>query len=490
MKKLSILLMLVALGFSGARAQVPASGSTQASTQGSAEMAWGHFTINGTWNKATTRAMKLYNVSNGVIHEIASTTLSEGNRFSFQYVPESPDSAGGEFYVVATSQPGRADCHTFWLKASDELNVVFNADNTYTLTGDNSRENKEMARWHQFMAPIEDKAIYFQGKQSTWVDFFPLLNEKVAAAAKWKPKETRNPRFDEAFGYYREFDMAYDALNFMATPRSAYPKSEDLPAYYRDVVTLPRLTASEKLMDFPFGMDLISRYGVVMFTYLPEVKAGMMGQEKSFVPMQMLPHIANDVIRGEETIFLARSLKTHVALKDYESKYSQYLVTQSQKERFQAILDRVAANNSGQQPAIDFKFADRDGKEIALSDLKGKVVYIDVWATWCGPCRREFPFMKTLEAEYHGNDGIVFMGVSVDASRDKQKWMDFLTKEQLPGLQIFAGDAANDAIMRPYRIGGIPRFILVGRDGNLISADAPRPSSNEIRTVLNSAIGK
>ena len=98
--------------------------------------------------------------------------------------------------------------------------------------------------------------------------------------------------------------------------------------------------------------------------------------------------------------------------------------------------------------------------------------------------------MKELEAEYHGNDNMVFMGISVDTTEDKQKWLTFLEKEQLPGLQVFAGDAANNALMRPYKITSIPRFILVGKDGNLIFADAPRPSSDEIRTVLNSALSK
>ncbi|KAA6310638.1 hypothetical protein EZS27_038088, partial [termite gut metagenome] len=90
--------------------------------------------------------------------------------------------------------------------------------------------------------------------------------------------------------------------------------------------------------------------------------------------------------------------------------------------------------------------------------------------------------------EYSSNSDLIFLSVSVDASKDKQKWADFVRKEELKGIQLFAGDAANSALMKPYNVTGIPRFILIGKDGNLISKDAPRPSSNEIKTVLDAAL--
>jgi thiol-disulfide isomerase/thioredoxin len=463
MRKLLFSFLLVSLSMGSALAQAPS-------------------VISGTWNKRTPRTVKLFKVENGALKEVASTTLSDDNKFFFAF---SPEKAG--FHVVGLNA-GKQHGYPFYFKPGDQLNVVMNEDNTYTLVGENTPENKEMARWHDFIFPLEDKAVYFAGKNSTYVDFFPLLSEKLKGAAAWKQNYNANEAFNEAFKNFRTFDMEFDAFHFLCTPRSSHPKPADLPDYYRHV-TLPEMTATENLLDYPYGMDLISRYVMAQGAFLPESREKMLGGEKSFMPVMMLPHIANEKIRGEQTLALAQGLKSYEALVEYEGKYGQYLVTPAQKERFKALIAQVAENNPGQQ-AIDFKFADKDGKEIALSDLKGKVVYIDVWATWCGPCRKEFPFMKELEAEYHGNNNIVFMGVSVDETRDKQKWLDFLTAEQLPGLQVFAGDAANNAIMKPYKIGSIPRFILVGKDGNLIFADAPRPSSDEIRAVLNSALSK
>lgn len=112
---------------------------------------------------------------------------------------------------------------------------------------------------------------------------------------------------------------------------------------------------------------------------------------------------------------------------------------------------------------INLTFPNAEGNDISLSDFRGKVVYIDIWATWCGPCKKEMPAMKALEAEYKDNKDIVFMGISVDASKNIQKWKDFVIKEQLPGVQLFAGDMAGPALSKPYKITGIPRFMLVGK---------------------------
>jgi thiol-disulfide isomerase/thioredoxin len=463
MKKLLVSLLLIAFT-GGAWAQAPS-------------------VISGTWNKRTPRTIKLFGVEDGTPKEIAATNLGEDNKFYFAFSPEKEG-----FYVIALDPRVSSNSYTFYFKPGDQLNVVMNEDNSYALVGENTPENKEMARWHQFLFPVEDKAVYFKGKQSTYVDFFPLLNEKTEAAKRWKQDYRKNKTFNEAFSYYRRFDLAFMALFYLGSPRAAHPKPADLPEYYRQL-SLPELTATDRLLDYPHGMDLIDRYSMAMFVYMPDVRKQIMGEANSFNPTMMLAQVTNEKIRGEQTLAVARNLVSFEAFDEFERTYGGNLVTDSQKARFKAMVAAVAENNPGQK-AIDFRFADRTGTEIALSDFKGKVVYVDVWATWCGPCRAEFPHMKKLEAEYHGNDQIVFLGVSIDASRDKQKWLDFLDKEQLPGIQLFAGDKGNSEISAAYDIKSIPRFILVGKDGNLIYADAMRPSSNEIRTVLNNALGK
>ena len=137
------------------------------------------------------------------------------------------------------------------------------------------------------------------------------------------------------------------------------------------------------------------------------------------------------------------------------------------------------------QPAPDFTYQSIDGKEVSLSDFLGYYVYIDVWATWCGPCKAEIPALKQLEKEFHGKN-IVFMSVSVDES--KEKWAQMVKKENLSGVQLWSGNGWKTNITSDYMIKGIPRFILVDREGKIFNVKAPRPSEN-IKEILNSLEG-
>jgi thiol-disulfide isomerase/thioredoxin len=130
------------------------------------------------------------------------------------------------------------------------------------------------------------------------------------------------------------------------------------------------------------------------------------------------------------------------------------------------------------EAAIDFTYPDMDSNMISLSDFKGSYVYVDVWATWCGPCKYEIPFLLQLEKDYH-DANIIFMSVSVDVENAKQKWIDMINDKNMGGIQLFANGWSQ--ICKDYAINSIPRFMLFDREGNIMSVDAPRPSSDEIR---------
>ena len=134
-----------------------------------------------------------------------------------------------------------------------------------------------------------------------------------------------------------------------------------------------------------------------------------------------------------------------------------------------------------------FAYENTDGKIIKLEDFKGKYVYVDVWATWCGPCRAEIPHLKKTEEAFHGKN-IEFVSISVDVMKDKEKWKKFVAEKQLGGVQVFADKDWRSDFVTGYKIQGIPRFILIGPDGKIVNADAPRPSSPELTNLLNTTV--
>lgn len=147
-------------------------------------------------------------------------------------------------------------------------------------------------------------------------------------------------------------------------------------------------------------------------------------------------------------------------------------------DQMKAVVDPWIDLKSG-KTAPDFAGYTRDGEKIDISSLRGKNVYVDVWATWCGPCIREIPALKEVEKSHH-DDNIAFVSISIDEQKDADKWKKFVEDKSLSGTQIMADKDWSSDVVKEYNIKGIPRFILIDDKGNIVKADAPRPSDPKL----------
>lgn len=141
-------------------------------------------------------------------------------------------------------------------------------------------------------------------------------------------------------------------------------------------------------------------------------------------------------------------------------------------EVFLARLERRAKLMQG-RPAIDLDIMTPDGKKGKLSDYKGRVMYVDFWATWCGPCMGEMPYFNELSSKY---PNVRFVGVSID--ENEKAWKSSISGGEHGNVtEVVCRDSRTKT---GWDITGIPRFLLIDENFNIISSEAPRPSQKEV----------
>lgn len=128
----------------------------------------------------------------------------------------------------------------------------------------------------------------------------------------------------------------------------------------------------------------------------------------------------------------------------------------------------------------DFAFTNADDEEVHLSDLRGSLVYVDIWATWCGPCIAEHPHWDALKEDFK-DAPVTFLTVSIDNT--PEPWKKMIAAKGMEGHQWYASGAWQSDFAQHFRVTGIPRFILIDEEGKILDPSAKRPSG-DIATTL------
>jgi thiol-disulfide isomerase/thioredoxin len=406
-------------------------------------------------------------VKNGepVLH--SKVKVAPDGTFGFIFQPD----AAGLFTVGERGQAAR-----LYLSPGRSIRLTLE-DGGFSVNPED-KENTLLAAWSKKIWELK-KCNQMQGL-FTYKEIFPKFPdyEKAVTEMLASPK-SGNAEFDALFAKLVPAEFEYELYHFLFMPRTMHPKAEDYPELYQKLSAAPHFT-DDSVLRYDFGMAYV--YAYIMFRHTTDPDKTKKGADvMAERGVQLIP---NPMVRGW---YLVKNALTKSKAYDdpYIAKLEKYrpqLVTDEQRKVVSDFILTINKTAAG-EPFLPFEGSTPDGKQVTLADFKDKVVVIDVWATWCGPCKKEIPHLKQLEEAMKGQD-VVFLSYSVDETNDLEKWKKMVRDETLGGVQLIGPTGFKSPICENYKITSIPRFIVIDKKGNIVSLDAPRPSSPELKALL------
>lgn len=439
--------------------------------------------IQGTIDGADSEVITLYTVPVlGQSEEIASDTLDTDGEFRFEVEMDQP-----ALYQVAMNRRGL----DVFLHPGDELSLTASAEDltgTWLFEGtgskvanyiaDKAREDKA------YKAGLEESNLYKLEEKEFTEALFGMQDMQTELLNKRFPNEFPSPEF-EAYATYSIIGAWASQMNNYPDYHGYYTGKEDF-----EVSSEFEVARSKVALDSDEGL-IAPAYRSFAFRYASEKLNEMVTEdttlqedwEVAYAKQYYELEKDKQVSDGVRDYLLASNVNdfiTYFGTENVEEIYQAYLNDYGNPDYVPVIQKTYDAwkKLSKGEIAPTFAYENLEGETIDLAEMKGKVVYVDIWATWCGPCKGEIPASKELKKKFADRDDVIFMYVSVD--EEKGKWIDFLQADpEFKGTHVITGTGWQSKITDDYMIDGIPRYLLIDQEGMIVSASAPRPSSGE-----------
>ncbi|MGZ4116422.1 MAG: TlpA family protein disulfide reductase [Bacteroidia bacterium] len=387
-----------------------------------------------------------------------------------------------------------------WLEPGDNLNLTITEDSLYKaikIEGTGITQNEFLRSFYLTFKDAFDKNIVKQKILSTGADAFEIaiFNERKKQS---------------------EFFNAYSGKEKFSTSFSSYVSNLIKYTYFSKLLSYPIVNANESkvLTVNPLPDVLLENVNSVLannddalncdayrnflFYYIIYNTSKLNHFNKftdNSTSMEMKMGFCNQNIQGKSNIYsIANYLNDNVNLvspytakhiygllctNEKNAEYCKLLKTKcEQKIKSKEVVSSAAPaeNSTG-----DVKILGSDGKYFTLNDFKGKVVYVDYWASWCGPCRGQFPFSKELHKKFTAKQlkNIVFLYVSID--KTEEIWKNAIEQNGLGEMTngLVPGDWGSE-IVKYFQINSIPRYMLIDKKGNIVDLNAKRPSDDAV----------
>lgn len=424
-------------------------------------------------------------IVSGIIMNTENRTIRIKGELLDKEIKLKPDGSFSEDLVLECDCIYRIETskNSIPLYLSKDSKVMIYADDTnltstLKFTGKGSTENQYLAKKQLITSAITNEDLYKLNENEFLKKLQEIKNSVNTLYLKTKFTDT-NFKVNEARSihylehkhllFYKKYHYFYARLSDFKVSET-YPKVDE---------TIDLDNNSDFLFSNEYQEIVLSKFyenikGDVDATFItaknaiPKIKA----LKSQSIKNRLIENSTNDI---------------NIENLSYDKTYQDFLSITNNPIIKQTLTLNYNATNALQpgNPSPKFDYENQKGGKTTLENLKGKYIYIDLWATWCGPCRQEIPFLQKVEEQYKGKN-IEFVSISIDATKDQSKWNKFVLEKQLGGIQLLADNEWESKFVKDYGVQGVPTFILIDPNGKIINARAPKPSDSKLIELLNS----
>jgi thiol-disulfide isomerase/thioredoxin len=397
------------------------------------------------------------------------------------------------------------DRQFFLWRGAKNLTIKFDAD---FLDGDVELEG-DAAVIHRFAVEVKEKfgskltAIWLteQATDATNVDAmemetFALRNDVIHALESSEsafPDDFKK-EFKNHLGYY--YYLSLFKYSEAKSKRSSIPKATEIPKVLIEGLNWERMNRATEL-DSEFFRELLLSF--VDYKALEGYDFMKFADRSSAVQEGF--NLARENLKDETLQFFliktmlgdAQTVQPSLLRQMRESLRSTpnsevfvKMVEDSLKERLEGKDTEVvtALKHQVDHDQVDIEVVGLNGKTFKLSDLKGKVVYLDIWASWCGPCRKQFPAAKELKTKLSKKElkNIEFLYISIDNT--ETVWKLAIEELGIEGTHGLSQGGWGSEVTAKFGVNSIPRYVIIDKQGKVFDGNAPRPSDERLLEIL------
>ena len=343
---------------------------------------------------------------------------------------------------------------------------------------------------------VKDRALFVSDTPDNRA--LSAFNATVAANARmlWTKPGMGSDEMKALIASYGNVADSLISAEKVSAPVSGFMQVWAYVAAYDAYTSIPRaqnIDASE----VGFGLDALLQqdykaldndYAPLFYSAYRIIAEGMPADVENLIDKLEILHnyYQNEAVRK---MAMSKFISSFLSRHDYSADYEGGLSILEKVTEIYGLSDeyineymRRKATIVGSPFPSGVVLEDADGNVVEFSSFKGKYVYVDLWASWCGPCCKEVPHLQALEKELQNSD-VVFLSISTDI--DKDAWKNKMSQLNMHGHQLHDRDGT---LCNSLNVKGIPFFLIYDKDGNLHTYKAMRPSSGDVLKAFLEAL--